>query len=508
MKAVYFDSGIPEKEAKKRYFFPENVMMENAAAALEKAVCDANADSVLILCGTGNNGGDGYALARRLAGKYSVKVWTTSVPKTDEALTQRKMCEATGVEIFSSAEVDRCIAGLSEHGAIVDCIYGTGFHGELPEIVKTLIEACNRAGVCRIACDIPTGIDRYGIAATKDSDGKPLAFCADKTVTMGALKTALFSDTAKDFCGEIVTADLGISSAKFEECAAPDAFLLEESDINLPVRTKKSVHKGNFGHAAVVLGEKPGAGIIAGTAALACGSGLVSVVETGLSSRQFFMSPELMCGKDFPANTTAVLLGSGLGREEELSDELRHCEGEARGNLLSVIEKTVSFVENMPSPAVVLDADIFYYKDLKSLLKKLNEKQNVRGILTPHPKELCQLATVLLEKAFTVSEVVQHRMEIGKQVSEKIPNLLLIAKGADTYIFYGGKTFICAEGTNALAKGGSGDVLAGLCAGLLAQGYSAEEAAETAVFMQGKASQRFQENYACTPLSLIEKLGV
>ena len=210
MKAVYINSAIPEKESKRRFCFPENIMMENAAAALEKEVLAQNPESVLVLCGTGNNGGDGYALSRRIFGKVkNLFVAAFGEPKTEESALQRKMCLAVGIKIFTESEWNEISARFPDFSAgdvIVDCIYGTGFHGELPQNVRAALEWANVQPAAHIACDVPSG----------------MKFAADKTVTMGALKKILYEDRSKDFVGEIVTAELGISSEVFESCAAPD----------------------------------------------------------------------------------------------------------------------------------------------------------------------------------------------------------------------------------------------------------------------------------------------
>lgn len=153
MKAIYNNSTIPEREAKIRYHFPENIMMENAAAALEKLVLDLteqmglDSDSkVLIVCGSGNNGGDGYALARRLYGRVKVSVIAIAEPRTFESIQQCKMAKAVGVDVTSTS--DSSLIRLSDmivSGAniIVDCIYGTGFHGQMPEASEKLIKLLN-----------------------------------------------------------------------------------------------------------------------------------------------------------------------------------------------------------------------------------------------------------------------------------------------------------------------------------------------------------------------------
>lgn len=489
MKAVYINSAIPEKEAKRRFCFPENIMMENAAAALEKEVLSFEPKNVLVFCGRGNNGGDGYALSRRIFGKVkNVLVVSFGEPATGEAALQKKMCISVGVRITGAEEWSGIVQNslnLSSFDVIVDCIFGTGFHGELPQNVKAALEWANVQPAARIACDVPSG----------------MCFAADKTVTMGALKTVLFKDEVKDFAGDIVVADLGISSSVFESCAEPDGYLIEEKDIKLPVRTKKSVHKGDFGHVCVVSGEKCGAGIIAGTAALRFGAGFVSVLQNDFSGQKFAMSPELMVSEDFPEKTTAVLIGSGLGRSEAAE---------------TAVQRAVDFVLNMENPAIVLDADFFYSRNLAFALEKLNSMKNARVILTPHPKELCALANSLnleigqkinSDEKKSVSSVIKNRFEFAAEFSKKFPDITLVAKGANTYIFSGKKAFICDKGENSLAKAGSGDVLAGLCAALLAQGYSARDAALTAVYAHASASKKFEYNFECTPFGLIGRIS-
>lgn len=490
MKSIYYDSGIPEKIAREKFFFPECIMMENAASAMEELVLQIMPENLLIFCGSGNNGGDGYALSRRLFGKIkNILLVSLALPKTSEAQIQKKMAEAIGVKILSWDEeilkkLDSFIFG--KRTVLVDCIYGSGFHGELSAEAKKICQWALSINARKIACDIPSGIDREGVIHTYDSDGKKIAFPADYTVTMGALKSALYTDDAKDFRGEISLADLGISSAIFESLSQPSAFLLEECDIRLPYRKKKSVHKGNFGHALVITGEKPGAAVIAATAALAFGAGLVSLL-TQEEKVNFFMNPELMLSTDFPEKTSALLLGSGFGRKLP-------------------VKKYVDYIFQMEKPAAVLDADFFYVENLQEILRKLNEKEDSRIILTPHPKELNQLLRLTGIADISLSETCEKRMQYGRLFAEKYPHLTLIAKGAITYVFTDGKIYVCDQGSPALAKAGSGDVLAGLCLSLLSQGYSAKDAALTSVFMHGRKSQEFEENYACTPLSLISKL--
>lgn len=485
MKAVFSDSQKVEKEAKSRYAFPEFIMMENAAAALEAAIPQFS--PVLILCGSGNNGGDGYALARRISGKIPCEIFAIKAPKTEEAINQRKMAQAAGVPILTDLPPDQ---KLSSYGVIVDCILGTGFSGELKEPLAGIIEKVNKLPAYKISCDIPSG----------------LRFKADLTVTMGCLKTALFNDKAKDLCGKIEVADLGIAAENFQACGSPDAFLIEKADIKLPWRKNKAAHKGTYGHTALFAGEKSGAGILAAEAALNFGSGLVTLVKTENSNlSQFKISPELMISEQIPANTTCVLIGSGLGKVEA------HAQRLPPTPVCKALEKVKTWFASAKTPACLFDADLFSWKEFPAFLDQLHSaRPEGKIILTPHLKELKTFCDSAFpdEDALTVAELTQaeKRIETGKKICKRFPGVTLIMKSANTFIAHEDDIYICDAGSPSLAKAGSGDVLAGMTAALLAQGYTARDAAITAVYTHAAAGQTFSkgEGYDLTPEKLIE----
>lgn len=484
MKAVYKDSTVPEKIAKKVYEFPELIMMENAAAALENAVRDFCFNGkVIILCGKGNNGADGLALARRLSGDFELKLYLSGEPKSTEGEIQYKMAKAVGVQFCSENEISEEILKTSQNDIIVDCFFGTGFHGDLPENILKIIEISNKSKAKKIACDVPSG----------------MKFVADKTVTMGALKTVLFGDGAKDVCGKIICANLGISEAKFQSASPADAFLIEKQDLKLPWRNKKSSHKGNFGHVAVFAGEKSGAGIIAATAALNFGSGLVSFVKTQKSDlNQFKISPELMISSEIPEKTTAVCIGSGLGKIDE-----------------KTLETFKNWFVSAKNPACVIDADLLTNPEILNILEFLNSVRGAKIILTPHLKEftvlcsLCGVAEISVSDLTDSKDSLALKMELSEKFVQKFPSCVLIVKSAVTLITAGNncpvRHFICADGAPSLAKAGSGDVLAGMNAALLAQNYTALDAAITAVESHALAGFSFDEGkgFDLTPLKLI-----
>ena len=513
MQKVFASPSELEKSVKEALHIPPFLMMENAAAALENAVRNAvkelfpktsetfsktshskkltsKAESkakILIVCGSGNNGGDGYALARRIFCDFDCTLAAVSEPKTEEAIIQRDMAVLAGVRVLKELPPQK---DLDFFDITVDCILGTGFSGTLREGTLKIIEKLNSLSSYKISCDVPSGF----------------AFKADCTLTMGTLKTELFSDRGKEFSGSIIPVDLGIPKNVFESYGKPDAFLIEKEDIKLPFRKNMASHKGNFGHSSVFAGEKSGAGIIAASAALSFGSGLSSIIPTENSNlSQFKISPELMISPSIPKNATAILIGSGLGKEKDFQN---------------AVNEFSSWFCAAKNPYCVIDADMFYYKDFPSLLEKLNSLPSSRIILTPHPKELKALYQSLFpnEPELSIAEISDSRISIGKKICSRFLNVTLVMKSANTFIASAKKDchsnkreveiYICSEGFPSLAKGGSGDVLAGMCLSLLAQGYSAKDAAITAVYTHGAASRKFSggSGFDLTPEKLINEI--
>ncbi len=494
MEKVYFDTRVLDTCCRKQYGLSEELMMENAASALEQEVLHfiksnpqkyMERASVLILAGTGNNGADGFALARRLIGKdISVTLCTFGECKTELATLQKKRAELLQIREIVVYELDEFFEQKSMDLRVIgDCIFGSGFHGKLPAAQEAAVRAANKiSDVYKIACDIPSGLDLNG-----NCEGE--VFCADLTVSMGSLKCALFSDAAKDACGKIVCANLGVSRSAFESLAKPVAHLLEQTDIHPPFRKKQNVHKGTFGHTVFVCGQKKGAAVLAASAALYFGAGLATLFLDELDSDSF-LPPYLMSAtKNFPENCKCLAFGMGLGSSEKIAAE------------------AFLFLEKNPTLACVLDADIFYDFRIRQLLEKRRDCNYTNIVLTPHPKECVSLFKICGLGDFSVKEIVLNRMELAKKFVEKFPCATLLLKGANSIIATEEGVFINPLGNSALAKAGSGDVLTGLCAALLSQGYSAQEAAIQASLVHANASHDFFPNYALTPPALIEKIA-
>ncbi|WQW43929.1 NAD(P)H-hydrate dehydratase [Helicobacter pylori] len=463
MLSVYEKVDALDKKALEEWLLSEDILMENAAMALERAVLK-NASlgaKVIILCGSGDNGGDGYALARRLAGRFRVLVFEMKLAKSPMCRLQKERAKKVGVVIKTWEE--NALNQNLECDVLIDCVVGSAFKGELEPFLD--FESLSQKARFKIACDIPSGIDSKG----RVDKG---AFKADMTISMGAIKSCLLSDRAKDYVGELKVGHLGVFNQIYE--IPTDTFLLEKSDLKLPLRDKKNAHKGDYGHAHVLLGKHSGAGLLSALSALSFGSGVVSVqaLECEITSNNKPL--ELVFCENFPKKLSAFALGMGL---ENIPKDFK------------------KWLELAPC---VLDAGVFYHKEVLQALEK-------EVILTPHPKEFLSL---LKSVGINISmlELLDNKLEIARDFSQKYPKVVLLLKGANTLIAHQGRTFINILGSVALAKAGSGDVLAGLILSLLSQNYTPLDAAINASLAHALAGLEFKNNYALTPLDLIEKI--
>ncbi|MGL2585291.1 NAD(P)H-hydrate dehydratase [Helicobacter pylori] len=461
MLSVYEKVNALDKRALEELFLSEDILMENAAMALERAVLQ-NASlgaKVIILCGSGDNGGDGYALARRLAGRFRVLVFEMKLAKSPMCQLQKERAKKVGVVIKTWEEKNEDL----ECDVLIDCVVGSAFKGELEPFLN--FESLSQKARFKIACDIPSGIDSKGRVDKR-------AFKADTTISMGAIKSCLLSDRAKDYVGELKVGHLGVFNQVYE--IPTDTFLLEKSDLKLPLRDKKNAHKGDYGHAHVLLGKHSGAGLLSAISALSFGSGVVSIqaLECEITSNNKPL--ELVFCENFPKKLSAFALGMGL---ENIPKDFKKWLGLA---------------------PCVLDAGVFYHKEVLQALEK-------EVILTPHPKEFLSL---LKSVGINISmlELLDNKLEIARDFSQKYPKVVLLLKGANTLIAHQGRTFINTLGSVALAKAGSGDVLAGLIVSLLSQNYTPLDAAINASLAHALAGLEFKNNYALTPLDLIEKI--
>jgi len=444
MKKVFDEVESLDRRCYEKFGLSEDLLMENAANSMARCIQSkfSKNSKVLIVSGNGNNGADGIALARILFGSYDVELLLPLGVKSSMAIIQLNRAKKIGVKIVEIID--------NNYDVIVECLFGSGFNKPISSEINNLLLKLDSIQAYKIACDIPV-----------------LPFKADITITMGSLKKKLFLDGLKDYVGEIIVGNLGISQEMYETDTT--CFLLEKSDMKLPFRKKLSSHKGDFGHLAVVIGDKKGAGLIACEAGFTFGAGLVTAITKETNLPLHIMQSEVL-----PHNTTAIAIGMGLGEKFQSS-----------------------LIENeIPK---IIDADIFY----NEIILKILEQENI--VLTPHPKEFCSLLKICGFGKVTIDELQENRFFYVENFCKRYPKIVLLLKGANVIIAQNEQIFINIFGTSKLSFGGSGDVLSGLIGSLLAQKYTPLQSAITASLAHSLAACNYNLNdYSMNPQDLIE----
>ena len=468
MQKLYKNCKMMDKRCYEVYGLTEDILMEHAAQGMADYINQHfNKESILIVCGVGNNGADGLALARLLHHRFStINVYLPFGTKSQMAKKQlerlKNLDYVTIVDTWCHADI------------IVDALFGSGLHGELDEKSQEIIIQMNQQSGFKIACDIPSGLDENGM-------GLSAVFTANVTLTMGARKEALYSDVAKNYVGKIYRIDLGVHYSHYTKEEPVASYLLNPDDLDLPNRDfSQTTHKGDFGHAAVLCGEKEGAGIITAMAASRFGAGLTTLV----AQSEINPPPYLMHTTFLPEKSTAIAVGMGLGVSFD-SDFLVH----------NIVTSTLP---------IVLDADALYHHDLLKILDQVHREV----VVTPHPKEFSMMWKILSNEEISVEEIQEKRFEMIRKFNTKYPHVTILLKGANMLISEQDKLYINAFGSPQLSKGGSGDVLAGFIVALLAQGYTAIDATIHASLALTQASNSQHINaYAQLPIDLVEQVG-
>lgn len=459
MKKVYKSVESLDKRCYEKYGLSEDLLQEHAALGIYEHIQTlSDITNILVVCGGGNNGADGMALARLLDGNYKVTLCVLGEPKSPMAKIQYQRLQKLGIEVCDTVP-------NQDFDVIVDAIFGSGLNKELNDFYIHTIDTLNTKKAHKISCDIPSGIDIKG-------NPSPVAFKADATIAMGALKLSLLSDLAKDYTGDIKITNLGLCDTKYEE--ATNFYCLEEKDLTLPTRTKKSSHKGDFGHILVVAGEKIGASVLAGDAGFALGAGLVSVLT---HDDRLALPHHIMHTHHIPHNVTSIAIGMGLGNFEK--DEIK--------KILTL---------DVPK---VCDADLLHSDIILDIL----EDENI--VLTPHPKEFTSLLKICDIADIDVRTLQENRFFYVELFCRKYPNITLVLKGANTIIAQNDKMYINPHGSSILSQGGSGDVLSGFIASYLAQGYDALQSAINGSLALTLSAKTYPyNNYSLKPQDLIE----
>jgi len=463
---------------------PSIVLMENAGrqvvAAMDSAFDDLAAMRVAILCGRGNNGGDGFVVARTLL-ERGVEVATYLVGEAaavkGDARINLDVLRNLGADVVEIADA----AAWELHGTdvlgsdvIVDALFGTGFTPPLEGLGETIIADVNSSIRPVIAIDLPSGLS----ADTAEVRGP--AMDASLTVTLAAPKLPLVLPPAEAFAGNLVIADIGVPQAIIEELDGPWVELLTKEAMRSLVEPRsQDSHKGDYGRTLIVAGSpgRTGAAHLAAMGALRSGAGLVTVA-TPASCQPIvaamgaeYMTAALAEGAGgfvaFDAVDTVlamsadvIAVGPGLGRAPEVAAFVQ------------------ALVERSGVP-LVLDADalIAFAGDVDRLMGR----DGVDIVVTPHPGEMAALT------GLTIDDVQANRLEVARDFAAS-HRVHVVLKGHRTIVATPeGRTFINLTGNPGMATGGTGDVLTGVIAAWSGQLLDAEAACKLAVYLHGLA---------------------
>ncbi len=430
----------------------------------------SSARGVLFLCGKGNNGGDGYVAARVLneQGFRADVLQADGLPNTDLAKAAAARAEAAGVQVRTADDVHP-----ADYGCVVDAVYGIGFRGGLRPHVATLFAMVNQWPVHRVAFDLPGG----AVCDTCEADVN--TFRADDTLSFMCIKPVHVHAPSDAFCGRVHFIGLDIPE-ELESDLPVYGRIPDDADVAaiLPVRRAES-NKGTYGRALLLCGSwgMTGAAALAASGALRSGCGLV---ELAIPERIYpilagalWEPVYLPLGTDADAlpgaveRAKAVLVGCGCGTDAQTAERIR-------------------LVTEQRKCPVILDADgincISVHKiDIGGSLAP--------RILTPHPGEMARLM------GKTVREIQQNRVQIAVEAAQK-HQAVVVLKGHHTVTACpDGTVYINPTGNDGLAKGGSGDLLAGMMVSLLAQGMTAANAAWAAVYLHGLAGDLCRRDY-------------
>ena len=463
---------------------PSAVLMENAGrqvvSAMEAAFDDLRESRVAVLAGRGNNGGDGFVVARVLSEKgvdVRVCVIGAAGAARGDARLNLDILGRLGVDVLEivsaqdwelhGAEVLRC-------DIVVDALSGTGLHSPLSGLAETVVQDLNASGVPVVAVDLPSGLSA--------DDAAPIgpAVQASLTVTFGAPKLPLMLPPGESLAGSVVVAEIGIPRVIIDELPGPRIEAIEREDVRALVRERApDAHKGDFGHALIISGSrgKTGAAHLAAESALRSGAGLVSVATPSsclpviAALGAAYMTIPL---DELPDGTvTAAAVDRALASPHDVI---------AAGPGLGTGPDQAAFISALLDRCarpLVLDADALTV--LASDPARLTGSPERPVVITPHPGEMARLI------AASAVDVQRRRLAVARDFAAG-HHVYVVLKGHRTLVATPeGTVYINPTGNPGMATGGSGDVLTGTIAGWLAQGLGVTAACLLAVYLHGAA---------------------
>lgn len=442
---------------------PSMVLMERAALEVVRCMEEEQLDfrKVLVICGSGNNGGDGYAIARLLHLKgHDVTIFFAgnSQKRSEENAQQAKIAAHYEIPVITNL-------GTEEYSVIIDALFGTGLKREVTGHYREVLCSVNQMAGKKVAVDLPSGIH--------DTTGAQMgiAFCADLTVAIAFPKRGLFLQEGNVCAGKILTGDIGISSETFSEGTVTFGYEKQDLFLGFPKR-KKNSHKGSYGKVLMIAGSKgmSGAAYLSAKAAYAVGAGLVQIYtheENRVILQQLLPEAIITTYDTFDSEQLEKLIqwadligiGCGLGKSD-------------------TAERVMQYTLKRALVPCVVDAD-----GINILSKHMEwiEETNALIVLTPHMKEMSRMLQC------SVKELIEQRMEKLHAFVERY-KVVCVLKDARTLVAKEHRnTYLNLSGNAAMAKAGSGDVLAGVIVGILAQQCEPYTSACLGVFLHGLA---------------------
>lgn len=495
---------------------PSFALMERASLAVADSIChntDVSLKRVLVFCGVGNNGGDGIAVGRILFDRgyfVSLVVLGKLEKATKEMACQLKIAQNLGIPIFQNPSLEDMTEFLEKTDIMIDALFGIGLSREIQGEFAQWIQVINQCQALVYAVDIPSGID----ASTGKVWG--IAVKADYTVTFGFLKSGLLLFPGKQYSGTVEVADIGFPQKAVEQ-VNPSMFSYEREDVKtLFPKRKANSHKGSYGKTLVIAGSESmsGAAYFSGAAAYGMGSGLVKIL-THENNRIMLQTklPEALLttygAKDMNPDSQTDHLASISCYDfmKKVKEEIQWASVIIIGPGLSTCDFSkmllITVLQEMEQKPVVIDADGInllsqlqgdFFRDGKWKLPK-----NI--VLTPHLKEMSRL----LKRS--VKEIQKNLLETAKT---SVEGATLVLKDARTLVNRKDSIYINLSGNNALAKGGSGDVLSGIIGGLLALGMSCQDAACLGVYLHGLTASEYVKNKSISSMTasdILEELS-
>lgn len=442
---------------------PSMVLMERAALEVVRCMEEEQLDfrKVLVICGSGNNGGDGYAIARLLHLKgHDVTIFFAgnSQKRSEENAQQAKIAAHYEIPVITNL-------GTEEYSVIIDALFGTGLKREVTGHYREVLCSVNQMAGKKVAVDLPSGIH--------DTTGARMgiAFCADLTVAIAFPKRGLFLQEGNVCAGKILTGDIGISSETFSEGTVTFGYEKQDLFLGFPKR-KKNSHKGSYGKVLMIAGSKgmSGAAYLSAKAAYAVGAGLVQIYtheENRVILQQLLPEAIITTYDTFDSEQLEKLIqwadligiGCGLGKSD-------------------TAERVMQYTLKRALVPCVVDAD-----GINILSKHMEwiEETNALIVLTPHMKAMSRMLQC------SVKELIEQRMEKLHAFVERY-KVVCVLKDARTLVAKEHQnTYLNLSGNAAMAKAGSGDVLAGVIVGILAQQCEPYTSACLGVFLHGLA---------------------